>query len=256
MRKIISVILIFIFVCGILVSVCYVNRIWSEQRKSADHYTELKDSVIDNDPSDKEEEISTPPSESDTVYTGQQIDFQTLSVINPDVVGWIVIDGTPIDYPVVQGTDNSYYLKHLFDGKWNSSGCIFMDYRVSNTLSDRHTVIYGHHMKNGSMFSSLSGYKKQSFYNEHPTALFIQEDTVYRIEFFSGYVSKVDSDAWKVNFADDSEFEQWINKVQSQSYFDSDTVPAVNDRIITLSTCSYEFDNARFVIHGILREIS
>lgn len=260
MRRIISVILICVFVCVFLVSVYYVNRIWTEQRESANLYTDLKESVTDYDPSDTADEDSGSQSESDTDDAGQQdpvqIDFQKLRDINPDVVGWITIDGTVIDYPVVQGTDNSYYLKHLFNGKWNSGGSIFMDCRVSGELSDRHMIVYGHHMKNGTMFSSLSGYKKQVFYNEHPTALFIQENAIYQIEFFAGYVSAVDSDAWKVSFADDAEFEQWLYKVQTKSYFDSNIIPAVSDRIITLSTCSYEFENARFVLHGILKPLS
>ena len=85
------------------------------------------------------------------------------------------------------------------------------------------------------------------------TLLFLfQEHITYQINFFAGYVSDAGSDVWKVNFIDESEFEQWLYKVKTKSCFDSNIVPAVNDRIITLSTCSYEFDNARFVVHGIL----
>ena len=96
-----------------------------------------------------------------------------LKEINEDCVAWIYIEDTAINYPVVQGSDNSFYLKHLIDGKWNSAGCIFLDFRVDSNISDRHSIIYGHHMKDGTMFSGLTKYKKQDYYEAHPEGLLI-----------------------------------------------------------------------------------
>ena len=103
------------------------------------------------------------------------VDFQKLLEINPDTIAWIRFPDEPsqINYPVVQGNDNQYYLKHLFSGEWNGSGCIFLDSRNRADFSDRHSIIYGHHMKNGSMFSGLTEYKKQEFYDSHSVVLLL-----------------------------------------------------------------------------------
>ena len=95
----------------------------------------------------------TLPDEDDTVWP--EVDFAALREINPDIVAWIYIEGTKVNYPIVQGEDNSYYLKHLFSGEWNGSGCIFLDFRNDASFADRHSIIYGHHMKNGTMFTDL-----------------------------------------------------------------------------------------------------
>ena len=181
------------------------------------------------------------------------VDFGQLSQINPDIVGWIFIEGTDINYPVVQGADNDYYLQHLFNGTYNGAGCIFLDAGCASDFSDRHSILYGHHMKDGSMFSDLMGYKDQSFYEEHAVALFVTPTAYYKIRFFSGYVAHVTEDAWKLRF-DDIDFTVWLNELQSKSCFESDYVPSGDDRIFTLSTCTYEYNDARFVLSGILVE--
>lgn len=181
-----------------------------------------------------------------------QVDFDSIRAVNPEVVGWLTIEGTNIDYPVAQHSDNDYYLHHLFNGEWNSSGCLFMDCRNQADFSDRHTIIYGHHMDNGSMFQNLMYYKDQSFYEEHPTARLITPDGSYIMEFFAGYVADVNSDAWKLDFTSDRDFADRLAAALERSLFESTVIPTATDKIVTLSTCSYEFYNARFVLHGRL----
>ena len=110
-------------------------------------------------------------------------------------------------------------------------------------------------MKDGTMFSGLTKYKKQDYYEAHPEGLLITLERTYRIEFFAGYVASVEDPAWKVGFESDADFETWINEAKKSSWFTSPLSPAVTDRILTLSTCSYEFDNARFVLHAVLVEV-
>ena len=181
-----------------------------------------------------------------------QVDFDSLRAVNPEIVAWLTIGGTNIDYPVAQHNDNDYYLHHLFSGEWNSSGCLFMDCNNQVDFSDRHTIIYGHHMDNGTMFQNLMGYKDQSFYDEHPTARLFTPDGTYTVEFFAGYVTSVDGDAWQLDFAADAEFEDWIVNAKAKSLFESPVTSIIADEIVSLSTCSYEFYNARFVLHGRL----
>ena len=254
MRKTVYVILTLIFAIALIFSGYKLCREYSEQQESIDLYTDLEEfvSVPDEAPN------TTNPSESGETtpaYVCPAIDFDELKKINDDCVAWIYIEDTDINYPIVQGSDNSYYLKHLIDGKWNNSGSIFMDSRVSADISDRHSIIYGHHMKNGTMFSGLTKYKEQEYFDAHPEGWLITPEGTYRIEFFAGYVANVKSAAWDLGFESDDDFESWTQEAKKQSWFTSALSPAVTDRILTLSTCSYEFDNARYVLHGVLYEI-
>lgn len=255
-KKIILTILILIFLFIAVFAGIQLIREYCERKESADVYTDLDKFVDFPKVSVETEEDVTNPSESGETQAPNNdptIDLDALRAINPDCVGWIHIPDTGISYPVVQGSDNSHYLKHLFNGKWNSGGSIFMDCRVSADMSDRHSIIYGHHMKDGTMFSGLTKYKKQGYYEERPTGLLITPNCTYQIEFFACYVARVDEDAWKIDFQSDEDFENWIEEANKKSWFTSDISPAVTDRILTLSTCSYEFDNARFVLLGVLR---
>ena len=181
-----------------------------------------------------------------------QVDFASLRAVNPEIAAWLTIDGTNINYPVTQHSDNDYYLHHLFNGEYNSSGCLFMDCQNPSDISGRHTIIYGHHMDNGTMFQNLMYYKNQLFYNEHPTAQLITSNGSFTIEIFAGYVADVDSDAWELDFTSDEDFEDWLASAMERSAFEGKVIPTIADKIITLSTCSYEFYDARFVLLGRL----
>ena len=196
-------------------------------------------------------ELPSPEETDDTLWP--VVDFEALMEINSDVVGWIYIEGTNINYPVVQGPDNSYYMNRLFDGSANSAGSIFMDYRNEPDMSCRNTVLYGHHMKNGTMFNQITKYKQQDFYDQHPTALLMSPGGNYKIEFIAGYVTDLNSDAWKIEFATDEEFSRWLADAMAQSTFISTIEPEAQDRVVTLSTCSYEYADARYVLVGILK---
>lgn len=215
-----------------------------------------KTSLSSELPEESQPETSTP--EEPAEQTGPalpQVDFDALRAINPDVVGWLIIDGTNINYPVVQGKDNQYYLRHLFTGEYNASGCIFLDSRNARDFSDQHSILYGHHMGNGTMFNGLMDYKEQAFYDARPSALLLTPASNYKIEFFSGYVANVRADAWQVEFQPDEAFSGWLHAVQAKSLFQSTVEPSRLEKILTLSTCSYEFENARFVLHGILTRL-
>ena len=180
------------------------------------------------------------------------VDFAALSRINPYIVGWLYCEGTQINYPVVQGSDDEYYLDHLFDGTQNANGCLFLDSRVDASFSSVHSIIYGHHMRSGAMFASLDGYKRQSFYDAHRAMLLITPDATYDVQLFAAYVADPSEDAWEVSFANDGEIQTWIDAAIAQSTFTSDVKPTPGDRLLTLSTCSYEFGDARFVVVGVM----
>lgn len=190
------------------------------------------------------------PNPDSIVTSVPQVDFESLRAVNSEIVAWLTIDGTNINYPIAQHSDNDYYLHHLFTGEYNCSGCLFMDCRNPSDFSGQHTIIYGHHMDNGTMFQNLMYYKGQAFYDEHPTAKLITPNGSFAIEIFSGYVADVDSDTWELDFTSNEGFEDWLAAAMEQSAFESTVIPTAVDNIVTLSTCSYEFYNARFVVHG------
>lgn len=200
-----------------------------------------------------EPQETTAPTEPEEVIAWPVVDFEALLEINPDVIGWIYIEGTNINYPVVQGEDNDYYLYRLVDKTYNVSGSIFMDYRSDRDFSDQNTIIHGHHMRNDTMFAHITEYRTQEYYEAHPYALFMTPNGNYKLEFISGYVTEHDSNAWKMRFSSDQEYSAWLDQTVRKSYFASDVSPTVQDRVVTLSTCTYEYDNARFVLIGVLR---
>lgn len=176
------------------------------------------------------------------------VDFEALLEINPDVLGWIYIEGTDINYPIVQGTDNDYYLEHLVDRTPNSAGSIFMDYRNAPDFSDFHTVIYGHNMKNKTMFAGITEYQKTKFYETHPTGQILTPRGNYGFEVIGGYVADLRDPAWNLNFETEEDCLEWLRDSMERSAVGGDYVPVGGEQIITLSTCSYEFDDARFVL--------
>lgn len=184
------------------------------------------------------------------------VDFDALQAINPDIVAWIYIEGTPINYPVVRGEDNDKYLYQLFDGTYNSSGSIFMDYRNRRDFSDKHTILYGHHMSGDGMFSWVYEYVAQDYSQAYPTCLVLTPEGNYTLEFFAGYVDDLNSDAWRLNFSSDEAFGLWLEQSIENSAFTSAVIPTSQDRVVTFSTCAYDFDDARCVLLGILRPAS
>ena len=255
MRKIICVILALFLASSAAFAGYQIFREYTERQESADTYTDLENLISFPEVLPEEEPDETNLSESgetEPAPVGPTIDFAGLEEINEDCVAWIYIEDTAINYPVVQGSDNSFYLKHLIDGKWNSAGCIFLDFRVDSNISDRHSIIYGHHMKDGTMFSGLTKYKKQDYYEAHPAGLLITPEQTYRIEFFAGYVVSVEDSAWKIGFESDEEFETYLNLCKESSNYQVDVELNAQSQIVSLSTCTNVRDDERFLVQGVL----
>ena len=158
-------------------------------------------------------EKATAPQPAESKASGAEplwpkVDFEALRSINPETVGWLTIEGTNIHYPVVQGQDNDFYLTHRFDGTSGGAGCLFLDAANDAAFQSANQIVYGHYMKDHSMFYDLGSYKKQDFYDAHPTGWLITPSAAYQLRFFSGYVSDPSGDAWKREFSG-AEYVQW-----------------------------------------------
>ena len=188
--------------------------------------------------------------ENEKIQTPICIDFDALKQENNDIIGWIYCPDTPINYPVVKGKDNNQYLRADLKGKYLVSGTIFADYRNNEVGEDKNYIVYGHNMKNSTMFGTLVKYKKQSYYDAHPTLYFLTPEHNYIIELIAGAVVKRDSDIYQTAPTDNT-----IADIMAKSTFNSAVEIGNGENIITLSTCSYEFNNARYVVIGKLKKI-
>lgn len=177
--------------------------------------------------------------------------FRDLLALNDDVVGWLRIENTPIDHPVVRAEDNEFYLTHGFERQPNVNGSIFMDYR-NGPGADRHLIVYGHNMKNGAMFAPLLKYESRYVFDAHPV---IELDTLYedtRWEIFSAHFTDIHHDYIRVDFAGDDDFLAFVQDLQSRSLHATGIELRADDIVLTLSTCTSISDESRFAVHARL----
>lgn len=184
-----------------------------------------------------------------------EIDHAKLSEINGDYVCWLYGPDTQIDYPVVQHAGNDYYLNHLFNHEQNAAGTLFIDYRNLPDFGDPNTLLYGHHMRNGSMFKSIEAYTDRGTFEARPYLLLYTPDALYLIEIFSGYTTDSSDPCYDIAISSDEDKLAFIERALRMSDFDAHLSPALEDRFVTLSTCAYRFENARYVGIGRLRRL-
>ncbi|WP_158638567.1 class B sortase [Metabacillus litoralis] len=177
---------------------------------------------------------------------------ENLKEINSDYVGWISIANTNVNYPVVQGIDNFFYLSHNFYKEEDFVGSIFLDERNSLNPVDQHLILYGHNMKDRSMFGSLRNYLDEEFYRSHKFITFDLLDTTYEWEVFSIYKTE-DVDWMKTSFEKDSDFEKFVNNLKQQSIVPIEVEVKKEDRILTLSTCTNATETERVIVHAKLK---
>ena len=183
----------------------------------------------------------------------RNMDFSALREVNSDVLGWLLIPNTRLSYPLVQGEDNEYYLNHTWRKSRNSVGAIFLECRNSPDLSDFNTIIYGHRMNNRSMFGTLHAYQDQSYWVKHPYLYITDDSGSHKYEIFAAYEVSVTSDTYRLFFPRDQVKQSFLDFCLTQSVIDTGVVPTVYDRIVTLSTCTGNGHDTRWVVQGVLR---
>lgn len=229
LRLLLSIILIILI---ILCSYFLINKI-NDYKKASNTYKELS-------------EIKDELNNNENLY-------KRLKYINKDYKMWIQVEGTSINYPVVQGKDNEYYLNHDFNNDLNSSGSIFVDYK-NNIKEDKNIIIYGHNMKNKTMFQPLMKFKEEDFFNENKYIIVTINNKEYKYEIFSSYLVDANNDELKISFSSDNEFFNYINEIKNKALYKRNIHMEKEDKIITLSTCSYENESTRMIICGKLIE--
>lgn len=236
-KKIITVLIIVLLLAA---AVCG-GVIWNNNRVEA-----AEDANIDNIQNQKPEVTDTNDSAASIM------DFESLKRKNSDTIAWLTVDSTMIDYPVVQYKDNDYYLTHDIEKRYNRNGALFLDYRTNPEFTDFNSVIYGHHMRSGRMFQNLIKFKEKKYFDSHRTGRIYIEGATYEIEFFAAGVTTSGSDYYAYAFASPADKTAHIDMIRKTAMYFREIDVNENDRLITLSTCSHEFKNARTFIVGRL----
>ena len=177
------------------------------------------------------------------------IDIDKLKNEYDEAIGYIEIPNTNISYPIMQGEDNNYYLKHLPNGDSNKIGSIFIDYR-NNEFNDQNTIIYGHNFNNGTMFSDLLNYKADDFYKNHSKYAIYVSDRKMEVEIFGVYVLDVTKEKIPINFETLDVFNDYIDKIMENNLIKSNFEINENDRLVSLCTCANGSWKNRLIVVG------
>lgn len=263
-RQVIMAILFVVFI-GSAVALFIVYRRYENDSRlyggMADAFTSREDTGAPSGTGENSGEGTSLPGAEPDADPGEtcapiSVDFEGLKEINDDIIGWIYCEDTVINYPVLQGPDNDFYLRRSYEKTYLRAGSIFVDAGNRRDFGDSNTIIYGHHMKDKSMFAGLDAWAEQEYYENHPVMWLLTPDQDYKIVLFSGYTISAHSDTYTIFTGPCAELDDYLQKSAEQSDFKSDIVPDGREQYVLLSTCAYDFEDARYVLHGILVPVS
>lgn len=177
-------------------------------------------------------------------------DFSALLSKNRDVQGWISIEGTNIDYSIVQGVTNEEYLRHTIEHTFNNAGSIFLNSQVKRPFEELNTIIYGHNQRNGMIFHDLMKYKEESFYKEHPYIEIYTPDRTYVYQVCSAYITNAFSDTYLLERNRSFTPERFLNQMMQSALYDTGAMMTQYDTFLTLSTCTNNAEEERMVVHA------
>lgn len=223
-------------------------HIYTEYKKGTDEYNQIEEMAVTERDADSAE-VAGPSAQ---IKPPIEVDFDKLKSVNEDVVGWIYVDALPdISYPIVKGKDNQTYLHQTYEKNYNFAGTIFVDYENSGDFSDCNTLVYGHNMKNGSMFGHLKKFREDDkLYKQDKYFWILTPERNYRYEIITAYTTGVNSDTYTLFKGPGEEFEEYLETIKGYSEIQTDdTDLTIKDRIVTLSTCTGN-ESTRFVVQG------
>lgn len=247
-RKLATVVL----VMGLVLFLAGASMLFSDYQKKykADRQNESLKELATEESSGETKSIQD--KETDTESSGQYvspIQFDALKAINPDIVGWLKIEGTSIDYPIVQTDDNETYLEIDFEGKKNASGAIFLDYESEPDFSGRHNILYGHHMKNGSMFKDIIKYKEETFFKEHQDITIYTPEQEFHLRPFTVLYTDADGERRRTKFDTEEDFDGYVEKMTKKGLFYQKPDESIGT-LWSFVTCSYELADARTILYA------
>lgn len=223
---------------------------WIRDKKAQEEYERLAQEVTETTEPPTEPETSEEETEPEEQPYVSPIDFDKLLEENPDTIGWIRIPDTNIDYPIVQGTDNSFYLNHDFNGNESVAGSIYLDFESQGDFVGRNNILYGHNMKNGSMFKDVVRYKDEEYFKEHQYFSIYTPDREIKLKAVSCYYGPAEPILRKTRFKSQESFDAFVQEmIKPCSYAEPVQVPGRT--LYTLITCSYEINDARTFLFAV-----
>lgn len=266
------IVVMFAALCVFVYSGYMLYGYYREYKAGTDEYNSLQDNYTSDDAAeteldaleDDEElqmisgmEVATVMVEEEPVtlpVMTNPVDFDSLLEINDDLVGWIKIRALDLSYPVVQAEDNDYYLHRTLEQEYNFAGCIFMNCYNNSNMTDQNTIIYGHNMKNGSMFGTLKKFREEETYNKSKYFWIFTPTLIYQYRIFSAQTVSSTGITYQTAYSDE-DFDEWITAAFENSVVDNTGLEVTDeDKIVTLSTCTGD-SSTRFVVMGRLMQI-
>lgn len=253
-RKVIALVLLGLgMLCGAVGIMKYI-----EEKNAGKEYEEIKEEVT-KEVQEKQADTSD-EKEAPKMPIEVPVDFTALQQRNPDVYAWIQIPNTAVDYPILQSsTDNAYYLNHTIDREEKREGAIFTENFNTKTFEDPNTVIYGHDMKNGSMFQSIHNYMDRSFFDTNRDITIYMPDQILHYKIFAAYLTDNKHLLMNYNFWNQEEYKQYLDSIFSKrdmnAFVDTSMEATNEDKIITLSTCYAGISTQRYLVQAVLVSI-
>ena len=247
-----STIVLVVAVAVFIFSAYKLISIYSEYHKGDKEYDSIAEDAVEIQSSESEESEKEEEAQKPKVHSSLKVDFDKLGKTNKDIVGWIQFDEPKkISYPLVRGEDNDKYLTTTFEGKKNSSGAIFIDVNNSGDFSDRNTFIYGHNMKNGSMFGQLRKFKTKEYYEQNPYFyIYTPDGKEVKYQIFAVCIVEDTSRSYERFYNSDEEYIDYLQYIKSIALYDTGVRLAAEAKIVSLSTCTNVSETQRLLIHG------
>ncbi len=215
-----------------------------KNKQRQDFYTDAADRFVSAAPAETGDAAAAPIA----------VDFDALRAVNGDIVGWLYCEDTEISYPVLKGADNDTYLRHDYENNYTVAGSIFVEEKNRDGFADANTIIYGHHMNDGTMFACLEMWQQQAFADAHPEMWLLTPEVNYRIRLFSAYRTNAYSETYTVFTGPCDELDAYLEAARGRSVVSSDVELSGDERFVVLSTCAeaYGGGDERSVVHGVL----
>lgn len=228
-----------------LFGIYHIYRTVTQYERAEAEYTAIRDKAVTE--ADEEGQKTEDPDRE----PGIQVDVAALKKENPDTIGWIYYPVLNINYPIVQDEDNTYYIRRTFQGEKNAAGSIFLDCNADGELQDMHSIVYGHNMKNGSMFGTLKEIREEGTVEENPYFWIFLEDKVNVYRIFSYHDADVKDNSFLTYFEEEEDYDSFLQHITGKAEETIGKEPETSDKIVTLSTCTSD-SSVRFLVHGKL----
>lgn len=246
---------------GLLVCLLVIAGYYGKQKKEEAYYEKLRQEALVKEAKKQAEAATADTKEPEEEEPELEIpvDFAALQEQNPDIYAWIQVNGTAISYPVLQSEeDNSYYLNHTVEGEKAIAGSIYTENYNRKDFSDPNTVVYGHNMKNGTMFRELHLYEEKEFFDANREIVIYQPDVVLKYEIFAAYVYNSNHLLFSFDCSTPEGYQAYLDEIRSAApktgFLDEEKMPGTEDRLLTLSTCNLGREAERYLVQAVLVE--